>query len=378
MKVYETLDLTSPDVVVGQHSAWLPSLQVKVPFQWGGSLQKYRKITEQRYAREQIGEDYALLQTLQMLGWTPPIGDWVYFKTVISEHPGAWWADPCGAYGYEMGDALQCPTGTYTHEQFRDSGLVTGTPGAWNDLKKAGNVINGYLIDIRRSGWDRLRWTGQAAPVPTYTEDRAALAQDLMRDGQFPFRARAQAYQEFLLDGEWQAAEREVRHRAETLGFQPWHGETILDIGTQLGGFLTYAATRLAAPQHAEYVGLDVQPEYVDLARRLARANGLNLCVRQMNAFVEPDELTRWLNDLWPGGVGHCLLLSMLKHLPRGEADVWDLYHALQPKHYYLETNAVKDGAEAPLDQGVKLRGGILTGWSTDRHRRACYKVTRP
>jgi len=377
MKVYDELNLLDPKVVVGQHGIWLPDQQIKVPFQWGGSIQKYQKITEQRYDRTLIGEEVALLRALHMMGWAPRIGDWVYFKTVISTHPGGWWADPCGAYGYEMADARQGPAGSYTFEAFRDSGLVTGTPGAWNDLKKPGNTVNGYLIDVRRSGWDRLRWRAEPEPVPVYEEPRDTLIADLMREGQFPFRERSQAYQEFLLGGEWHAAEREVRQRAEILGFQPWHGETILDIGTQLGGFLTYAATRLSRPHHAEYVGLDVQPEYVGLARRLARANGFNLCFRELNAFVEPYEVSRWLADLWPGGVGHCLLLSMLKHLPHGEADIWALYHALRPKHYYLETNAVKDGAEPPLHQGVKLRGGVLTGWSADRNRRACYKITR-
>lgn len=377
MKVYGVLDLTDPRVVVGKHSVWLPDAGIKVPFQWGGTVQKYQKMHEQRYPTEQLGEDYALLKTLQMLGWTPPIGDWVYFKTVISEHPGGWWADPCGAYGYEMGDAEKFPTGTYTYEQFKDSGLVTGTPGAWNDLNKPGNVINGYLIDIRRSGWDRLRWSGQPAPLPTYTEDMVVLAADLKREGQFPFRERSLAYQEYFLGGAWYAAEREVRKRAKILGFTPRHDDTILDIGTQLGGFLSYAVVCSAPPTKATMIGLDVQPEYIDLARRLARANRFNICFRQFDVTREPEALAAWLKQVWGKDPDHVLLLSMLKHLPWGEASVWNLHEELHPKHFYLETNAVKEGMAAPLGAEVAARNGILTGWSTDRNHRACYKVTR-
>lgn len=387
MKVYDVLDLTAPDVVVGKHSVWLPKEQIKVPFQWGGSVQKYQKINEQRYPLEQLGEDYALLKTLQMLGWAPPIGDWVYFKTVISTHPGGWWADPCGAYGYEMGDANDLASvGTYTYEEFKQSGLVTGTPGAWNDLNKAGNVIRGYLIDVRRSGWDRLRWTGAAAEVPRYQEDRAALEEDLKREGQFPFRERKQAYQEYFLGGEWHAAEREVRQRAQILQFTPWHDETVLDIGTQLGGFLTYAALRTAPPTRANLIGLDAQPEYIDLARRLARANGLNICFRLFNVDSGTSEimLKLWLNTLWglDRDPDHVLLLSMLKHLSEGEATVWGLHSLLQPKHFYLETNALKDrDAPRPFDVEARRRhsggAGPFTGWSEDRNLRACYKVSR-
>lgn len=377
MKVYEVLDLTKPDAVVGQHSVWLPTEGIKVPFQWGGRLQKYQKPHEQCYGLAQLGEEYALLKALQMLGWVPPIGDWVYFKTVISEHPGAWWADPCGAYGYEMADARTLPSpGTFTFEEFKRSGLVTGSPGAWNDLNKPGNVINGYLVDVRRSGWDRLRWTGEDAEVPCYQEDRAALVADLVREGQFPFRERTQAYQEYYLDGAWHAAEREVCKRAEILQFLPAHDETVLDLGCQLGGFLTYAALRTSPPTQANLVGIDNQPEYVDLARRLARANGLNICYATADLPEHSSLLAEWLRKLWGRGPDHCLLLSMLKHLPDHEADVWRLKTILRPRHYYLETNAVREGAEAPLAEAVEARGGTLTGWSTDRNRRACYKLS--
>jgi hypothetical protein len=73
--------------------------------------------------------------------------------------------------------------------------------------------------------------------------------------------------------------------------------------------------------------------------------------------------------------VDHLLLLSMLKHLPDGERSLWQIVDALRPRTTYLETNAVKEGLMAPLATAVRLRGGVLTGWSHDRNTRACYKV---
>jgi hypothetical protein len=388
MKVFEVLDLHAPDVVVGQHSIWLPTQQIKVPFQWGGRVQKYQKIAEPSYGLALLNEEYALLAFLAARRAAPPVGEWVYFQTVLSDHPGARWADPCGAYGYEMADATTLPPGTLkpgrveTQVRALTGALVSGSPGAWNDLNKPGNVINGYLVDVRRSGWDRLLWRGEYAPHhrrPVYVEDADRLAEDLKSDGQFPARARTLPYQEVALSG-WIAGEREVRERARRLTFHPWFGETVLDIGTQLGGFLHYAVLRTEPPALPRYVGLDVDADYIRLARRLARYHGWNLCFWQDNLF-ENGALVRYheyLQALWPDGVDHCLMLSMLKHLPHGEDDIWRVHSLLRPKRLYLETNAVKDEhITFPLRLGVEARGGQYVGDSLDRNRRRLYVVPR-
>lgn len=382
MKVYDLLDLTHPDTVVGRHGVWVPHLQVKVPFQWGGRIQKYQHPREATYPLAMLGEEVAILRFLAGEKMAPSIGQWVYFKTVISEHPGGWWADPCGAYGYEMQDAASLVPGHFDFDRLQQSGLVSGSPGAWQDLLKPGNIINGYLVDIHRSGWDRLRWEGAPMSVPTYQEDRLLLKTDLLKSGQFPFGERTQPYQEYFLDGRWWPGEREVVKRAALLQYQVNPGETVLDLGTCLGGFLHRAWQRA----HGEgiFLGLDSQREYIDLARRLARSAGANLCLRQWDLARDlPDcrGLLDWIVPLCtPGRAGapfldHLLLLSMLKHLPRLEQSVWDIVDALQPRWTYLETNAVKEGHAAPFDNEVQRRGGTLTGWSTDRNQRACYRV---
>lgn len=388
MIVHDTLDLTHPDTVVGRHGVWLPKLQVKVPFQWGGKIQKYRHIHEAAYPLALVGEEVAILRALADQQMAPPIGQWVYFKTVISEHPGGWWADPCGAYGYEMADAHRLPPGQYAFPRLQAETRISGSPGAWNDLQKPGNVLNGYLIDIRRSGWDRLRWDGPPVSVPTYMEDPLLLKRDLLQSGQFPFGERTLPYQEYFLNDRWWPGEREVVKRAHLLGFQVNPGESVLDIGTCLGSFLHRAWQR--AHGLGCFIGVDTQREYLDLARRLARANGYNLCFREWDIGQDLPGLenTRvWLSALagfhrtpavgaWSAGQpDHLLLLSMLKHLPETEKSIWQIVDALRPKYAYLETNATKEGHILPLSEEAARRGGQFMGLSTDRNIRACYRV---
>ena len=389
MRVLDTLDLTAPGVEVGQHGIWLPAQQIKLPFQWAGRIQKYRKLREASYSLESLAEEVALLRYLAQSRMAPPIGDWVYVKTLISEHPGAWWADPVGAYGYEMADAHRLPPGALRADLPVDRQIrlavgdrVTASPGAWNDLNKPGNVINGYLVDARRSGWDRLCWQGPLGTLPHWEESRDRLLRDLGRDGQFPFRERELPYQEFVLDGEWIPGERDVRARAKLLGFQPEPGETVLDCGTQLGGFLHAAVLAQGwplalAPRGPRYVGVDSQSEYIDLARRLARANGWNLCFRPMDLGADLHRLATWLATLWGRPPDHCLLLSMTKHLPGGEAGIWALHDLIRPQMLYLETNAVKPDTY-PLRAAVEARGGHYLGDSVDRNLRRLYRVPAP
>lgn len=382
MKVYETLNLLAKDLTVGKHGIWWPGEAIKMPFQWGGLIQKYQHPQEACYPLALLAEEVACLQALAARQLAPPIGEWVYFKTLISEHPGAYWEDPCGGYGYRMGDANSLPPGrvqpgdvaAQIKAALGDS--LQGSPGAWNDLNKVGNVVNGYVVDMRRSGWDRLRWTGPLPAQPVYSEDRNALVTDLFRDGQFPFRERAEPYQEFYLDGEWRRGERAVVARAHTLGFPraASNQDTVLDLGCQVGGFLQLAQLEGARA----CVGVDANPSYIALAQRLARANGWNHCFRTMS--VEDPALIEWIEDLWPlthgaPNITHLLLLSMSKHLSRTEETMWGLVDLFQPAWAYLETNAQKDPTADPWLRDAAKRDGGLVGYSRDRNVRACYRV---
>ena len=92
VKVYDVLDMTHPDTVVGRHGVWLPKRRIKVPFQWGGKIQKYQHPHEAAYPLALLGEEVAIMRALAAEKMATPINQWVYFKTVISEHLGGWWA----------------------------------------------------------------------------------------------------------------------------------------------------------------------------------------------------------------------------------------------------------------------------------------------
>lgn len=374
--VYDTLDLTQPNVVVGQHSVWLPDLQVKVPFQFGGRIQKYKRPNEGAYPVDTMTEEVGFLQKLAELNWAPKIGRFVYFKNIISEHKGYWWCDPLGAYGYEMRNALTMPTPGYF--DFNTFALwaqeqVTASPGAMNDINKPGNVINGYLIDVRRSWYDRLKWNGDKPQFVTYREDKESLLDRLHKEGSFPFRERPEPYQDYYLNGAWNKGERQVKQRATILGFNPLPGETVLDIGCQTGGFLSLAAAR-SVP--GPLVGLDIQPEFITLARDLARANGFNICFKQADIEKELDQVIQWLMAVADGQFDHVLILSMAKHFEGREAFLFHLVDALAARHTYLESNAVKTGS-TPLRDRAFQRGGRQVGVTTDRNERHCYKLDR-
>jgi len=65
-----------------------------------------------------------------------------------------------------MKDALKLPRGCWDYdifvEKFIDTGIIEASPGALGDLKKDDNVVNGYLVDIRRTTWDMIRLKGDA------------------------------------------------------------------------------------------------------------------------------------------------------------------------------------------------------------------------
>lgn len=400
------VDTEETRLAIGSHSIWWPPepggrFGIKIPFQFGGQVVKYRYPHEASYSRETIAEEVALLKFLHEHRAAPAIGEWVFFEEVVSEHMGALWSDPLGALGYEMEDVrVLSEPGVFTPEWLRSTGMVRGSPGAWGDLlvPERGNVINGYVIDVRRSWFDHLRYLGLVNPLPSFLEEPLdRLCSDLLSGGQFPARQRAMPYQEVLLpDGQWHRGARETRHRAECLGFTPTAGESVLDLGCCLGAFLQYAMVQGAG----RCVGLDSDPRYLALARRLARACGMNICYREVDlatpvesqlrigaepargVFIEDQFYTHvveWLRELFSPRLDHLLALSMSKHI--SEPVLWWWVDTLGARRTYLETNAVKPGVpeeRLPLMAGVRERGGVFLGYSEDRNMRALYRIDQP
>lgn len=373
MKILDTLDLTQDYATAGNHGIWLPLLGMKVPFQWGGRVTKYSR-RELGHSRDTIADEVAILRALAALGMAPPVGEIVFFREVISTYPGAWHCDPCGTYGYEIADANKLPPGRFNIEAMRAL-PIAGSPGAWGDVMRPGNIVNGYLVDVRRSGFDLLRWTGDNKPaLPSALEDASELRARVHRECQFPAGERGEAYQDFWLAGRLERGQRRVSERAELLGFAPLPGESVLDIGCQSGSFLQHAW--LAAGGVGRFAGVEVNPSYIDCARALARSCGMNLCIRPMNVVEERAAFLAWVREYFPAGVDHLLLLSMEKHL--GETFMFDLVDAIGAERTYIETNAVGvDAGPMKLWPMVQARSGVHVGDSRDRNLRRLYRIAR-
>lgn len=369
MRTIPVIDATASGAVVGRHAIWLPELQVKVPFQWGGQITKYQHAEPGYDPADTLPHELAILRALAAEHMAPPIGEVVRVETLISEHQGTWHADPLGAWGYEMANAMKLPPGRFSLERMMRMPII-GSPGAWGDVAKPGNVVNGYLVDVRRSAWDMLCWGALVQPLPRVELDRDALRARVHRECQFPSGERAEAYQDFWLAGELVRGQRRVAERAAAMGFRPKHGETVLDIGCQAGGFL-----QLASAAGARAAGVEVNPEYVDCARALARSCGQNICIRQMDVMRKRDTFLWWVRDYFPNGVDHLLLLSMEKHL--GERELFDLIDAIGARRTYVETNAVKGDAMKLWPQ-VAARRGRHIGDSHDRNLRRLYQIGAP
>ena len=377
MKTIPIVDATLSGAVVGRHSIWSPALQIKIPFSWCGKLTKYQHAETGYDPEGTIPHELAILRALAREGMAPPIGDLVRVETLISEHPGAWHADPFGAWGYEMADATKLPPGRFSLEAMQRLPIV-GSPGAWSDITVPGrgNVVNGYLIDVRRSAFDMLRWDGVVAPLPRVEQDLEALRARVHRECQFPPGERAEAYQDFWLGCVIERGQRRVVERAAAMGFSPQPTETVLDIGCQSGGFL-----QLASRAGARAVGVEVDPGYVDCARALARSCGQNISIRQLDVVREREAFLAWVRACFPGGVDHLLLLSMEKHL--GDRFMFDLIDAIGARRVYIETNAVTaDSGEGPEPVGamklypmVAQRGGRHVGNTRDRNLRRLYQI---
>jgi len=378
MRVLPALNLTLGRAEAGRHSIWLPEQQIKLPFQFHGRIRKYTCPDETSYTLETLPGEVAILRALAELGMAPPVGDWVYFPHVTSDFGRGLRFDPMGAWGYEMADANKLPPGRFSLEAMQAL-PITGSVGAWNDVRKPGNVINGYLVDVRRSGHDMLRWSGAVEPLPPAPVDPELEAR-VRRDCQYPPGQRPEPYQDFFLDWRWVPGARRVHGRALALGFAPQPGESVVDIGCQSGGFLQWSWLDQAVQSSCGpgvHLGIDFDLNYIQAARDLARAAGMGIDYRVLDAITQAELIRGWTRQVCGGPPDHLLLLSMEKHL--GGPALWALVDGVRARHTYVETNAYPAGstAKAAVEQAVAQRGGRYLGDSYDRNPRRLYRLDR-
>lgn len=414
--VLNELDLTHPEIIVGRHSAWVPPavyaallraeglpvptvdlgepgaapreiIGLKLPFQLDGRIVKYTHPHEAKYdVFPGLSNEYAMLQALADQGAAPPVNRPVFVRTLTSTPGGKGdpYADPRGAHAYEMVDAEALPRGDFRGVQWMvDTLPISGSVGAWGDVTKPGNIVNGYLIDVRRSGHDLLRWDGPAPwgwpAVPPTRALLGALEDRVRRECQYPPGIRPEPYQDFYLMDRWISGSRRVEARARAMGFDPGPGESVLDVGCQSGGFLQWAALQQSAYGVGAcgiLAGIDVIPEYIACAEALRVAARQPIQYKQADVVADFLGTVKWIKTTYPAGVDHLLLLSMEKHI--GDA-LWLLIDEVNPGVAYVETNAYAEGRgdKAGVEARILARGGTYVGDSNDRNPRRMYRIPR-
>jgi 2-polyprenyl-3-methyl-5-hydroxy-6-metoxy-1,4-benzoquinol methylase len=343
MKIYNKLEIKENNVildgskypaVVSKHSVWIPDLEAKIILSLNGLIESVRwqfgrnkeKIETHSFycennfsteALRSIINEYTIFDILGDM--SPKPKDFIYIKTVISDIFYPNYADPFGMYGFFIEDAMKLSPGNYSFERFRNDFIKTGkiiaSPGALGDLeKKAGNLINGYLVDVRRTIWDMMQCATMNYDVAhlNYQQDRVKIIQQLNVAGQFPPKERSQAYQTYYMrDLGWQPGSRDTIYRFNKMKVsQNLKDKSILDLGSQLGSMSTETFLRGAR----NIVGVEYDTNFLACARDLARYNSFPLNFIEGN-LMETDKTLKLIKKCFSRPVDVVFALSLTKHI---------------------------------------------------------------
>jgi hypothetical protein len=188
MKRYEVASLLDSDLLLdgishkaklGKHCIWVPDIGIKFIISLHGQVESTSwkkgknadKIGNHTFVPEEkvfqldsIISEHHIVSVLAHANMMPPTGPYVFSKTFISSIFYPFYCDCYGIWGYEIADANKLPKGQWNYdrfvEEFINTGIITASTGALGDLKKEDNVVNGYLVDVRRTQWDMIKLKG--------------------------------------------------------------------------------------------------------------------------------------------------------------------------------------------------------------------------
>lgn len=195
----------------------------------------------------------------------------------------------------------------------------------------------------------------------------------LVKKGSFPKGERDEPYQEYYCDGFWRPGQRSVVERANIMNFEPVEGDSVLELGSQMGGFL-----QLSLLKGASWVeGLDYDSDYVEISTQLTnniKTEGQHVYITHGNMCDIPT-LNNIKSRLPRSGLDHLLLPSLGKHVG-GVKMLETIMNIFKAKRTYIETNA---HTSEPDDYTcfISSRGGRLIGCTFDRNRRYVYLVSK-
>ena len=417
------LDWNTYKVVKGKHSLWIPKVEHKIPWTFNGKIEAFQDWQKGRNAEairsltfndenpgfdqttlESILNEYTIFQELAKVNMAPPIKEMFHIKNVISDFfPGTHYCDVRGVYGYVMADANTLEPGEWSFDRFielfydkmvwsdwtldrtdRSKGKYGGALG---DLKKANNVVNGYLIDIRRTIWDMMRWKDldknkvEEFKKMVEVESVEELKDMIARLSQFPHGQRKQNYQSYFLENEYVAGSRDTLSRMEIMQIpKEMDGLSVLDLGCNLGAVCCEAYRRGAR----KITGIDNEADYIECARALARHNGysINYLVLDM---MDITRTSGYLNSYYKDGpIDVIFALSLYKHV---KGKLFELLDNLNFKVAIVESNNTgstgSTGMETPhVQEMVKYMEQYNMKWKVigkdiTRSPRIIFKVTK-
>jgi|WetSurMetagenome_2_1015567.scaffolds.fasta_scaffold27867_4 2-polyprenyl-3-methyl-5-hydroxy-6-metoxy-1,4-benzoquinol methylase len=393
------LDGQEYEFVMGKHCIWIPTIETKLVLSFHGGIDpngfhKNEKriqidfnFNRENYgwnndSLESIGVEKSILQMLWVDNMAPKPGETVFIKNVISKFfTSEYHCDSQGWYGFQLEDANKLKPGQYSFDKFNSlylkSGLINASAGAIGDLeKKEGNLINGYLIDVRRSLFDMMS-VNETVPYNHYFDDQEQLKAKIRKYGQFPFMERSQNYQSYYLSGEWILGTRDIAHRYSIMGLpEDFKGQSVIDLGCQIGS-MAFEAYRKGA---TKITGLEYQPEFIDCARDLARANGFYVNFMEMD-LTKTNEVAKYLNNYYSEGVDIVFALSIVKHI--GCELNFQLLNKINWKMCYIESHNIgKDGSGGYSQEILKYLNSLRwkheqIGITNDRSPRIIWRVTK-
>lgn len=183
MKLYNELVIEDQHVLVdgikytsilAKHCVWIPDIETKVILSFQGHIEstawirgKKSENIKNRCLNPSPGftldslysvvNEFEILRLLSSHKMSPKPKQLVYFSTAKSKiFTDDWYTDNKGMFGYEIEDANKIEPGQYSFDNFQTLFLNTRkietNPGAIGDLeKKEGNLVNGHLVDVRRT-----------------------------------------------------------------------------------------------------------------------------------------------------------------------------------------------------------------------------------
>jgi SAM-dependent methyltransferase len=199
------------------------------------------------------------------------------------------------------------------------------------------------------------------------------LVADVKSVGQFPPKQRKSNYQSYYLKGKYVTGSRDTLNRMSVMKIPDnVAGLTVIDLGSQLGSMCFELYRRGAV----KIVGVDSDIEYVKIARRIARANGMPINFIQMD-LKDTGTLSSFCKQYYGGKIDVVLALSLYKHIG---TKLFDAIGAIKWGECLVESNSCPDARRSEQAKEIEKGVGNISdvkylGETTDRSTRCVWML---